>query len=62
MIPYRARKVGGSYQATGYVIAEFLTLADKPMVVFEFAAYPGMMHLFSVTQIERVEDEKIIQD
>jgi hypothetical protein len=55
--PYKARKVGGSYQATGHILSEFKTLAGKPMVAFEFSAYPGMIHLFSVEQVKRMENE-----
>ena len=47
----RARKVGGSYQADGTVIAEFTTLDGLPRVVFEFDEPRGMLHIFSPDQI-----------
>ena len=53
--PYRAKKVGGSYQATGTVVSEFKTLAGKDRVVFEFDVPQGMLHIFSTDQIEREE-------
>jgi len=53
--PLRARKVGGSYQAAGTVVAQFKTLTGKDRVVFEFDEPAGMLHIFDVAQIERDE-------
>jgi hypothetical protein len=52
---YRAEKIGGSYQATGTVVAEFNTTSGAPRVVFEFDLPKGMLHIFSDEQIRRVE-------
>lgn len=52
--PYRARKVGGSYNAYGTVVCEFTTLGGKERVVFEFDEPAGMLHIFDVKQVERV--------
>ena len=50
----RVRKVGGSYQATGTKLGEFKTSQGKELIVFEFDAYPGMVHIFSPSQIEEI--------
>lgn len=50
-IPWHAKKVGGSYQATGYVVSEFKTLAGAKRYVFEFDQMPGMLHIFNDTQV-----------
>ena len=48
----KVRKVGGSYQATGYVVSIFDTTQGKTRVVFEFEAFPGMLHIFTPEQLE----------
>jgi len=48
----RARKVGGSYQATGWIVAAFKTRAGDPRYVFEFDTPPGMLHIFGPAQLE----------
>jgi len=50
--PKRARKVGGSYQASGTVVSTFQTLAGETRHVFEFDEPKGMLHIFSPAQIE----------
>jgi len=50
-VPWRAKKVGGSYQAEGYVVSEFETLAGAKRYVFEFDLMPGMLHIFNDSQI-----------
>lgn len=50
--PRRARKVGGSYQATGTVVSEFKTLAGATRYVFEFDEPRGMLHIFGPEQVE----------
>ncbi len=41
--PRRARKVGGDYQADGWLLGEFRTLAGQRMAVFEFELIPSVM-------------------
>ncbi len=53
MQPYRAAKIGGSYQAEGTVVAEFTTLAGLKRCVFEFDQPRGMLHIFSPEQLMR---------
>lgn len=48
---FRAKKIGGSYQADGTVIASFQTLDDKPRYVFEFDAPRGCLHIFGPEQL-----------
>lgn len=48
---WSASKIGGSYQAAGTIISEFDTKAGDKRVVFEFSAYPGMLHIFSPKQV-----------
>lgn len=50
-LPYKARKIGGSYEAEGHVVAEFKTLAGNLRVVFEFDNPPGLLHIFNFDQI-----------
>lgn len=51
----RARKVGGSYQADGTIVAEFRTAAGELRYVFEFDQPAGMLHIFGPQQLEIVE-------
>lgn len=53
-IRYPARKVGGAYQANGYVVSEFKTIAGNDRVVFEFSEPSSMLHIFNPSQIERM--------
>lgn len=53
----RARKVGGSYQATGTVVSRFKTLAGRDRVVFEFDSPAGMLHIFDEGQLEYADGE-----
>ncbi len=41
----RARKVGGSYQATGTIRAAFLARDGSPRYVFDFDQPPGLLHI-----------------
>ena len=50
--PTEARKIGGSYQADGYIISRFTTTAGAERVVFEFIEPKGMLHIFTPEQIE----------
>ena len=47
----RARKIGGSYQATGTLKAVFAARDGSPRVVFEFDQPPGLLHIFAGEQI-----------
>ena len=47
-------KRGGSYEATGTIVAAFLNLAGEERVVFEFSAHYGMLHIFSPSQLELI--------
>lgn len=55
MEPPRAIKVGGSYQAEGWIVARFKTRGMQDRVVFEFAEPAGMLHIFDVKQVEEVK-------
>jgi len=50
--PTEARKIGGSYQADGYIVSRFTTTAGAERVVFEFNEPKGMLHIFSAYQVE----------
>lgn len=56
-VPRRARKIGGSYQANGTVVAQFKTLGGADRVVFEFDEPAGMLHIFASEQVELREIE-----
>ena len=52
----RVKKVGGSFQHTGVVVAEFTTTAGEPRIVLEFdAPVDGMLHIYRPDQVEVVE-------
>jgi len=53
----RAKKVGGSYQATGTVVGNFKTTAGEQRYVFEFDEPKGMLHIFGPSQLEAVTTE-----
>lgn len=48
----RAKKVGGSYQATGTIVSAFTTLKGHERFVFEFDQPAGMLHIFGPEQVE----------
>lgn len=50
----RARKVGGSYQANGTIVAVFKTVMEEERVVFSFDEPTGMLHIFNTKQIEHI--------
>lgn len=50
----RVRKVGGSYQADGYIVGIAVTTSGAVRYVFEFETYPGMLHIFNETQLEKL--------
>lgn len=53
MIGKPVKKVGGSFQHTGVVVAEFTTTAGEPRIVLEFdAPVAGMLHVYRPDQVE----------
>lgn len=50
--PSSARKIGGSYEADGHVVARFKTLAGAERLVFEFAEPAGLLHIFRPDQVQ----------
>jgi hypothetical protein len=53
---YKVRKVGGSYQGEWVVVSVFRTLAGELRVVAESLVLPGLLHIFSPTQLELVHE------
>ena len=50
------RKIGGSFQHTGTVVADFKTTAGEPRIVLEFdAPVAGMLHVYRPDQVEPCE-------
>lgn len=52
----RARKVGGSYQATGTIKAAFQADDGSPRYVFRFDSPPGLLHIFNESQLASAQD------
>ena len=50
-------KSQGSYQAFGTIVAAFTTLGGEERYVFEFDAFPGMLHIFGPSQLVRASLE-----
>ncbi|CAH1671821.1 hypothetical protein [Chelatococcus asaccharovorans] len=48
----RARKIGGSYQAEGAIVAEFLADDGSPRYIFRFDEPAGLLHIFGAAQLE----------
>ena len=56
LIGKRVKKVGGSFQHTGVVVAEFHTTAGELRIVLEFdAPICGMLHIYRPDQVEVME-------
>lgn len=56
-VPRRVRKIGGSFQHSGTVVAEFTTTAGEPRIVLEFdAPVAGMLHVYRPDQVEAALD------
>lgn len=51
----RARKIGGSYQSDGTIVAIFQTVAGEWRVVFEFDQPKGLLHIFNSHQVKVIE-------
>lgn len=52
MYPIRAEKIGGNYQAKGWIVAMFKTTAGLTRYVFEFDEPKGMLHIFTPEQVK----------
>lgn len=50
----RALKIGGSFTASGVIVAAFETTEGAQRYVFEFETPKGMLHLYSANQLEAV--------
>jgi hypothetical protein len=48
----KVQKVGGTYQAAGVIVGTAITTRGDIRYVFEFADYPGMLHIFNDGQLE----------
>lgn len=49
----RVRKIGGSFQHTGVVVAQFKTTAGEDRIVVEFdPPVAGMLHIYRPDQVE----------
>jgi len=55
----RVKKVGGTYQAEGYIVGIAVTLTGQVRYVFEFEAYPGMLHIFNEGQLEKFSIQRV---
>lgn len=51
----RVRKTGGTYEADGYIVGIAVTTTGQVRYVFEFEAFPGMLHIFNESQLEHVK-------
>ena len=58
LIGKQVKKVGGSFQHTGVVVAEFTTTAGELRIVLEFdAPVAGMLHVYRPDQVEVIANE-----
>lgn len=52
----RVRKIGGSFEHTGTVVAEFTTTAGNIRTVVEFdPPVSGMLHIYRPDQLEEIK-------
>jgi len=62
MTPYRAEKIGGSYQAKGLVVAEFDVEDGRGQIVrrcvFRFDEPAGMLHIFNPEQLTKSDERE----
>ena len=56
----RVRKIGGTYQADGFIVGIAVTTRGDLRYVFEFATFPGMLHIFNEGQLELNESAGLI--
>ena len=52
------RKVGGAYQADGFIVGVAVTTRGDVRYVFEFVGPAGMLHIFNEGQLEAREGDK----
>jgi hypothetical protein len=50
----RAEKVGGTYQATGEIVASWIELDGTPRYVFRFDTPKGLLHIFGQSQLRKL--------
>ena len=56
LVGRRVRKVGGSFQHTGTVVADFRTTAGERRLVLEFdPPVAGMLHVYRPDQVEVID-------
>jgi hypothetical protein len=51
----RVAKTQGNYRAHGTVLGSGITTQGKILVMFEFDAIPGMVHIFGEAQLEHLD-------
>lgn len=55
----KVRKIGGSFQHTGTIVAEFTTLAGEKRIVLEFdAPVNGMLHIYRPDQVTEINENE----
>lgn len=54
----KVRKVGGTYEAEGTIAGTVITSRGDVRYVFEFDAFPGMLHIFNESQLKRIDAPK----
>lgn len=52
----KAEKVGGTYQATGVIVAAWFELDNTPRYVFRFDQPKGLLHIFGQAQLRKIEE------
>ena len=52
------RKTGGTYEADGTIVGVAVTTRGDVRYVFEFEAFPGMLHIFNESQLEFRNDSE----
>lgn len=55
------RKIGGTYQADGIIVGIAMTTRGDVRYVFEFKDYPGMLHIFNGSQLEKISTDLFSQ-
>lgn len=53
----RVRKIGGSFEADGTVVARFKTTSGQDRIVFEFDVPKGMLHIYRPDQVQPLPPE-----
>jgi hypothetical protein len=55
------KKIGGTYQADGIIVGIAVTTRSDVRYVFEFLDYPGMLHIFNGSQLEKISTDIFAQ-